>query len=61
MTIAAELFTITIGSVLALAVAGIDLQVVGYIVRFGSATRQREEVDTSTTHSGFRCVVRVGR
>jgi len=65
MTIGAALFTIAIGSVLALAataeVASIDPQVVGYILRFRPAARQREEVDTSTAHIGFRCVGRVGR
>jgi hypothetical protein len=65
MTIAAALFTIAVGGVLALAaaaeVAGIDLQVVGYILRFRPAARQREEVDTPTTRIGFRCIVRVGR
>ncbi len=31
-----------------------------YCLGFRPAARQREEVDTSTTHIGFRCVVRVG-
>jgi sulfatase modifying factor 1 len=31
-----------------------------YCLRFRPAARQREEVDTSTTHIGFRCVVRGG-
>jgi hypothetical protein len=65
MTIEATLLTITIGSVLALAAtaeaARSNRQVVGYILRFRPAARRREEVDTSTTHIGFRCIVRAGR
>jgi hypothetical protein len=65
MTIGTALFSIVIGSVLTLAataeVAKIDLPVVRCILHFRPAPRQREEVDASTSHIGFRCVVRVGR
>jgi hypothetical protein len=58
MTIEGTLFTIAIGSVLALAataeVARTNRRVVGYILPFQPAAR-------STTHIGFRCVGRPGR
>ena len=29
-----------------------------YCLRYRPAARQAEEIDTSTTHLGFRCIVR---
>ena len=31
-----------------------------YCLRYRPAARQPEEIDTSTTHLGFRCIVRAG-